>query len=78
MYGQYGGGHHKAWVLDQVTRILHGTEVIVTLARWSNGYEEHRFNLADEPSEAYDHWVKEYMDGEDGPETYGYDIGIAP
>jgi hypothetical protein len=26
----------------------------------------------------YDQWVKEYQDGEDGAETYTWDIGIAP
>lgn len=25
----------------------------------------------------YDQWVKEYQDGEDGPETYLWDEGIA-
>jgi len=26
----------------------------------------------------YEAWVKEYKDGEDGPETYGWEEGIAP
>jgi len=26
----------------------------------------------------YDEWLKAYMDGEDGPETYYWDEGIAP
>ena len=26
----------------------------------------------------YDDWVKDYQDGEDGPETYEWDTGIAP
>jgi len=26
----------------------------------------------------YEAWVKEYCAGEDGPETYGWDEGIAP
>ena len=28
--------------------------------------------------DAYENWVKEYQDGEDGPETYLWDEGIAP
>jgi len=28
--------------------------------------------------DGYEEWVKEYMAGEDGPETYSWDIGIAP
>ena len=50
-YGQYDGGHHKQWTLDQVLRILA-----------DDGYEE---------------LIKEYRDGEDGPETYSYDEGVA-
>ncbi|MHC4180472.1 MAG: hypothetical protein ACYSWU_23465 [Planctomycetota bacterium] len=26
----------------------------------------------------YDKWVAEYCDGEDGPQTYGWDTGIPP
>jgi hypothetical protein len=52
--GGFDGGHHKDWVLDQVVRILTGSE------------------------SAYNEWVKERMAGEDGPATYGYDIGIPP
>jgi hypothetical protein len=26
----------------------------------------------------YQKWVKNYCDGEDGPDTYGWDEGIAP
>lgn len=28
--------------------------------------------------EAYNKWVREYEDGEEGPNTYEWDIGIAP
>lgn len=51
-YGGIDGDHHKAWVLDQVTRVLAGAE--------------------------YGALVKEAKAGEDGPETYGWDEGIAP
>lgn len=83
-YGQIDGSHHKQWVLDQVARILHGTKVKVVLAKWNNGHEEYRVNLAS-PSAAYKKWVKE-MRGEfitnessgDGYYEYEYDEGIAP
>ncbi len=26
----------------------------------------------------YEPWVRQYNDGEDGPETYEWDVGIAP
>jgi len=80
MYGQIDGDHHKAWVLDQVARILKGTPVIVKEARWDNGESEYRLNLA-EPSEKYTSWVKE-MQGEYDEEyeeyEYGYNTGITP
>jgi hypothetical protein len=76
-YGQYDGGHHKQWTMDQVMRILLGTKVKIKIARWSNGQFEHRVSLG-EPSNKYKNWVIEMKDGEDGPDTYGYDEGIAP
>jgi hypothetical protein len=78
-YGQIDGGHHKAWVLDQVSRILHGTPVIVTEASWDDGTKELRFNVG-ESSAAYLEWRQEMLgdiDGE-GEAEYGYDEGIAP
>ena len=51
-YGQIDGGHHKAWVIDQVARALLGDE--------------------------YDAWVAAMKYGEDGPETYEWNEGIAP
>ena len=71
-YGQIDSGHHKQWVLDQVARILKGTEVKVTLAKWDNGKSEYRYRTAD-PSEEYLDWVREQMIG-----GYNYDEGIAP
>jgi len=46
------GEHHKAWVIDQVARVLAG--------------------------DGYDELVREAKAGEDGPETYGWDVGIPP
>lgn len=76
-YGQIDGAHHKAWVLDQIARILKGTRVIVTLAKWDNGYQEYRFHL-DLPSKNYWEWVRYMENGEDGPNTYSYEIGTPP
>jgi hypothetical protein len=77
MYGGIDGAHHKTWVLDQVVRILKGTEVIVTLAKWENGHQEERFSLGEPPKEYWE-FVQDTKDGEDGPDTYEYDFGIAP
>lgn len=77
MYGGCDGSHHKDWVLDQVARILNGTPVIVTEARWDNGLSEFSINTGT-PSEEYFKWVAFVKDGEDGPDTYGYSEGIPP
>lgn len=76
-YGSIDGAHHKTWVLDQVARILHGTPVICKEARWANGTSELRVTTG-QPSDAYLEWVKYMKAGEDGPDTYTYDEGIAP
>lgn len=51
-YGQIDGDHHKAWVIDQMVRILAGGH--------------------------YEALVRAAKAGEDGPDTYGWDEGIAP
>ena len=76
LYGGIDGAHHKDWVLDQVARILNGAPIIVEEARWENGHKELRYSVGE--SEQYHKWVRDLKDGEDGPESYGYDVGIAP
>lgn len=72
-YGQIDGAHHKTWVLDQVTRILNGAEIInCRIAKWDNGYDEIRYEIGS--SAAYEKWVEDYNDGGE----YSYDEGIAP
>ena len=51
-YGGIDGAHHKAWVIDQMVRILAG-----------DGYEQ---------------LVRDVCEGEEGPETFEWDVGIAP
>jgi len=58
MYGSIDGAHHKDWLLDQIARILMGTKVIVSVAKWDNGEEENRFSL-DEPTAQYKAWAIE-------------------
>jgi hypothetical protein len=79
-YGQFEGAHHKAWVLDQVARILQGTPVVVQERRWQNGTREYDFDLA-EPSKEYKKWVTEMLgkyDHELQEYEYDYDEGTAP
>jgi len=57
-YGGIDGGHHKAWVIDQIVRAL----------------------LTDDDGDMseYDEVVKRAKAGEDGPDTYEWDEGVAP
>lgn len=77
LYGQIDGEQHKTWVLDQVARILHGTKVAVTEARWSTGLSEYRFHL-DEPTPEYREWVEKMLGDTDanGEREYSYNAGI--
>ena len=79
-YGQFDGGHHKQWALDQIARVLNGTPMVITEARWDNGHTELRIST-DEPSQGYLDWVLEMKgawDEENEEYEYGYDEGIAP
>lgn len=76
-YSGIDGSHHKDWLIDQIARILKGTKVVISIAKWANGKEEYRFTLDNATSE-YHKWVEEMRDGEDGKNTYSYDVGIAP
>jgi hypothetical protein len=79
-YGQIDGGHHKQWVLDQISRIIKNTPIIITLRKWTHE-EEYSFDTGT-PSQEYLDWVSQ-MRGEDKEdeeekEWYSYDQGIAP
>jgi hypothetical protein len=76
-YGGIDGTHHKDWILDQIARVMKGTPIVIKLAKWSNGQQEFRISTGD-PSKEYLDWVTEMKSGEDGPDTYGYEEGIAP
>lgn len=76
-YGNIDGANHKQWVIDAIAKILHGTPVIVRLAKWTdeNGVvaqTEYRFSLG-EPSPAHQAWLADWeeIDSE-------WDPGIPP
>ncbi len=75
-YGGIDGDHHKTWVIDQVVRALHNVPVTVTRRSWNDGSITD--DVEQSTNEAYENWVKSYNDGEDGPDTYEWDVGIAP
>jgi len=76
-YGQTDGDHHKAWLLDQIARIIKGARIIITVDKWDNEVEVINVDIG-EPTPEYWQWIKEVKSGEDGPETYSYKFGIAP
>lgn len=76
-YGSIEGEPHKDWTLDQAARCLHGAPPRITRTEWSDGTVEYRI----EPfgtTPAYINWVEALKDGENGPDTYPYSIGVAP
>ena len=74
-YGGIDGAHHKDWVIDQMVRALTGCPVeIVETSRAGEPFSYERQGESDE----YAKLVTDACDGEDGPETYGWDEGIAP
>jgi len=69
-FSHIDGSHHKAWLLDQLARILMGTPVNATKASWVSGHSELRLSTG-EPSKEYLDWIGNSIHDEDV-------IGIAP
>lgn len=75
-YGGNDGAHHKDWVIDQMVRALTGCPVKTTLIK-SSSAESYEYEAQGE-SEDYKALVAEACNGEDGPQTYSWETGIAP
>lgn len=74
-YGQTDGAHHKAWVIDQMVRALTGCPMEVrTKHSWGQDFTYETQGESDE----YQALMIDYRAGEDGPDTYEWDEGIAP
>jgi len=74
--GGIDGAHHKQWVLDQVVRYLTGCPMVEARGADCNGKDYAYEDLGE--SDEYQAWVKGHNNGEDGPDTYSWDIGVAP
>jgi len=74
--GTTDGGHHKMWVIDQMVRALTGCPMVERTAIDYRG-ETYAYETQGESME-YREFVRQYEDGEDGPDTYSWDEGIAP
>jgi hypothetical protein len=77
-FGGIDGDHHKAWVIDQMVRALTGCPVVTKTFpddnRPGQTYEAEEMG----ESEEYREWVRAACEGEDGPDTYEWNVGIAP
>lgn len=70
------GDHHKMWMLDQMVRALTGCP---TVTRTATDYQGKPYEYpAQGESPEYLAFVAAYCDGNDGPETFAWDEGIAP
>jgi hypothetical protein len=74
-YGTEDGAHHKMWVIDQMVRCLTGCplEERTTVIN-GTPYPFQELGESDE----YRTFVAEHNAGEEGPDTYSWDEGIAP
>lgn len=75
-YGGIDGDHHKAWVIDQMVRALLDCPIVEKKSLDCNGVP-YTYKAQGE-SIQYVTWVKEARDGDEGPETYYWDIGTPP
>lgn len=75
-FGGVDGDHHKAWVIDQMVRALTGCPLAERAAVDVNGVAYTYQDYAE--SETYLKLVRDAKAGEDGPETYSWNEGIAP
>lgn len=74
--GPVDGAHHKAWAIDQMVRALTGCPMVEDSAIDCRG-DPYTFMRQGESAE-YHEFLREFADGEDGPHTYQWELGIAP
>jgi hypothetical protein len=74
--GSTDGAHHKMWVIDQMVRALTGCPLVTGTALDYEG-QSYTFERQGE-SDEYIAWVAAHNAGEDGPNTYEWEVGIAP
>lgn len=75
-YGGIDGDHHKKWVIDQMIRVLTFCPTIKITKNDCNGCPYTYDTLGE--SKEYKTVIKNACFGEEGPNTYSWDIGIPP
>lgn len=76
-FGGIDGSHHRAWAIDQMVRALTACPLEQVTAVIQHSGTSYSFMKQGE-SDAYKKLVADACNGEDGPETYDWDVGIAP
>jgi hypothetical protein len=71
-FGTEDGDHHKMWVIDQMVRALTGCPIVTKTTK--DGFEYETQGRSAE----YDKFLSDFADGEDGPHTFSWHVGIAP
>lgn len=75
-FGGIDGAHHKDWTIDQMVRALTGCPLEVEHVVPTEG-ESYSYQSQGE-SQDYKDLIRDACAGEDGPQTYNWDTGIAP
>jgi hypothetical protein len=76
-FGGIDGDHHKMWTIDQMVRVLTGCPIVKSEVFIDANQKPYTANVLGE-SEAYQAFIAEHNAGEDGLDTYEWDVGIAP
>lgn len=75
-FGGVDGDHHKAWVIDQMVRALTGCPLVTITAVDCRG-NPYTFESMSDSKEYFD-LIRDAKDGNDGPDSYGWNVGVAP
>jgi hypothetical protein len=75
-FGGIDGEHHKTWTVDQMVRALTGCPMVEKTKADPRG-QSFTYEIQGE-SEEYEKLVAAARAGEDGPETYEWDVGTPP
>jgi len=76
IYGGIDGGHHKTWVIDQMVRALTGCPTDKFTGTDARG-QTYEFE-GQGANEEYAAFVRDHRAGDEGPETYDWDVGSPP
>jgi hypothetical protein len=70
----FDGAHHKMYAIDQIVRALTGCPMVTLTSKFNPAIQYE----GQGESEEYLAWVRDFEDGEDGPNTYEWDEGCPP